>query len=159
MSAKNGAEMSAVTGFGAKLRRWRRAEGLTQEGLAAISGVDQGTISAIEVGRSKPTMETVRRLAVAFRRPVHELAVEAGYLDAEEQPVVAGGDIFDRAPLARLDAELRALPTAPGAPTYGDDMQQLDRLPEEKRERVIRRLARDFLWRLREELEREEGRD
>jgi transcriptional regulator with XRE-family HTH domain len=85
MSVKNGAEMSAVTGFGATLRRWRRADGLTQEELAARSRVDQGTISAIEVGRSKPTMETVRRLAVALGRPVAEVAVEAGYLDAAER--------------------------------------------------------------------------
>jgi transcriptional regulator with XRE-family HTH domain len=84
MAGTEVAEMSSVTGFGAVLRRWRRAEGWTQKMLAERSHVDQGTISALEVGRSRPTMDTVRRLAVAFKRPVAEVATEAGYLDADD---------------------------------------------------------------------------
>jgi transcriptional regulator with XRE-family HTH domain len=152
---------SGINGFGASLRRRRRGRGWSQFELESRSGVDQGTISAIEVGRSKPTMETVRRLAGAFGLPEEELAREAGQLSPRpEKDGVSGpegGDIFDRAPLSRLDAELKRLPTAPGQPTFAEQMHQLDRLDEERKARVIRRLARDFLWRLREELEREEG--
>src|SRR5678816_1358398 len=95
--------VSAINGFGAKLKRRRRAEGWTQEELGARAGTDQGTISAIEIGRSRPTMDTVRGLAKAFHLPVEELAVEAGYLDPETDPP---GDVFDRTPLARIDALL-----------------------------------------------------
>jgi len=148
--------VSTINGFGAKLKRRRRAEGWTQEELGARAGTDQGTISAIEVGRSRPTMDTVRGLAKAFRLPVEELAVEAGYLDPETDPP---SDVFDRTPLARIDAMLRELPVAVGFPSFADQLRQLDGLPPAVQERVIRRLGRDFLWRLREELEREEGRE
>jgi hypothetical protein len=92
----------------------------------------------------------VRRLAEVFEQPEEDFVRRAGYLSPARPDDPPAGDIFDRAPLARLDAELRALPTVP------EQMHQLDRLSEERRVRVIRRLARDFLWRLRQELEREE---
>lgn len=155
----SGAEMksvvSGVNGFGASLRRRRRSEGWSQAELEERSGVDQGTISALEVGRSKPTAETVRRLADAFRLPVETLAREAGHLDPDPPPPPS--DIFDRTPLARIDGLLRELPVAVGFPSFTDQLRQLEGLPVPVQERVLRRLARDFLWRLREELEREEG--
>jgi hypothetical protein len=98
----------------------------------------------------------VRRLAEVFEQPEEDFVRRAGYLSPARPDDPPAGDIFDRAPLARLDAELRALPTVPGQPTFAEQMHQLDRLSEERRVRVIRRLARDFLWRLRQELEREE---
>lgn len=161
MVAKTGAHVaSGINGFGASLKRRRRGRGWSQFELESRSGVDQGTISAIEVGRSRPTMETVRRLARAFGLPEEELAREAGQLSPlpekngvdHDQP----GDIFDRAPLARLLAELEALPTAPGQPTIAEQMRQADRMTPERRARFQRRLARLFLFMLREELEREE---
>lgn len=157
-----------VRDFGGRIKRLRLRKRWTQEDLAAASGLDQASISLIENGRKGVSMYSVRKLAEAFGVPLAELAVEAGLLSPGEVPDrrdggqngtghgPESGDIFDRAPLARLDAELKSLPTAPGQPTFAEQMQQLDRLPEERRARVIRRLARDFLWRLREELEREE---
>jgi transcriptional regulator with XRE-family HTH domain len=160
MVLMNGGAVGSGT-IGEAVRRARQARRLSQEKLALLIDTDQTTISQIERGRFKPRYETLLALAGALQLDPEALLGLAGFrlvnggkngTDHADQ-----GDIFDRAPLARLDAELRALPTAPGAPTFADDMAQFDRLDEEKRARVIRRVARDFLWRLREELEREEG--
>ncbi len=45
----------------------RRAQRLTQEQLAARSGVRQSEISRIERGRKSPTLETYSRLAASLR--------------------------------------------------------------------------------------------
>jgi transcriptional regulator with XRE-family HTH domain len=51
----------------ANLRRHRLRKGWTQEQLAAESGVDQATISSLEVGRVKsPAFDTISRLAKAL---------------------------------------------------------------------------------------------
>ena len=44
----------------------RRRESLTQEELAARTGIDQAEISRLERGSSNPTLDTLQRLAAAF---------------------------------------------------------------------------------------------
>ena len=57
-----------------RLQYSRRAAGLTQKGLERASGVPQGTISRIELGRSDETSTgTLKKLALA-------LGVSADYL-------------------------------------------------------------------------------
>jgi len=52
--------------FGALLRQYRRAAGLTQEALAERAGVTAQAISALERGfRRRPHPSTVRLLAAA----------------------------------------------------------------------------------------------
>jgi transcriptional regulator with XRE-family HTH domain len=49
---------------GERLRALRTSRGLTQEALERASGVEQTTISGIELGRRKnPQIETIARLA------------------------------------------------------------------------------------------------
>lgn len=49
------------------LGEWRRRRGLTQDALAAQSGIDQTTISSLETARkSNPTFNTVMALARAL---------------------------------------------------------------------------------------------
>jgi putative transcriptional regulator len=56
------------------LRWWRRARGLTQEGLAARSGISRETISRIETGRhQEPEVLTLVKLAEALDVHVFEL--------------------------------------------------------------------------------------
>ena len=45
------------------LRRWR---GLTQDGLAAAAGISQGYLSALEAGRKRGDVDTLRALAAAL---------------------------------------------------------------------------------------------
>lgn len=49
-----------------KLREWRLAKFLTQEELAAKSGITEVSISRIETGIRAPRISTVRRLAEAL---------------------------------------------------------------------------------------------
>lgn len=46
----------------------RRETGLTQEQLAAASGLDQRVISRLQTGNANPTLKTLSRLAKGFDR-------------------------------------------------------------------------------------------
>jgi transcriptional regulator with XRE-family HTH domain len=164
MNAGATVEMNAE--FGTKLRWAIRARfGPNQEReFARTIGMDPTQLSRTLNGKvgKRPEIETLQRYADGLGLPLRTLIdwtlPEGARADGDGKDGTGpeGGDIFDRAPLSRLDAELKRLPTAPGQPTFAEQMRQLDRLPDDRRARVIRRLARDFLWRLREELEREE---
>jgi transcriptional regulator with XRE-family HTH domain len=58
--------------FGAKLRRWRRARGLTQLALATRAATTARHLSFLETGRSRPRAELVGRLADALGLPPRE---------------------------------------------------------------------------------------
>lgn len=55
------------------LAKWRKARGLTQDQLAAVSGVARITIARIEANSTNPTIKTLERLANALKVPVLEL--------------------------------------------------------------------------------------
>lgn len=60
--------------LGAKLRRLRKAKGLSQEELARRSGLLQVYIARIEAGQIvSPRIETRRKLAKALVVPITEL--------------------------------------------------------------------------------------
>lgn len=61
--------------YGSLVGAARRSRGLTQDQLAALSGVDQPNISAIERGRRAPSTETLHRLLHACG---YELTATAG---------------------------------------------------------------------------------
>lgn len=61
---------------GANLRRARLERGLSQESLAAESGIAPSFLSQIENGRRSPTITTVDVLARALSVPIVELFAE-----------------------------------------------------------------------------------
>lgn len=52
--------------FNARLRQLREAAGLTQEGLARISGLSVSAVSKLEQRSTDPSWSTVQRLAKAL---------------------------------------------------------------------------------------------
>lgn len=56
------------------LRVWREYRGLTQEGLAAESGVSRVMIAAIEAGHKRGGVATLKKLAVALKLSLDNLA-------------------------------------------------------------------------------------
>jgi DNA-binding XRE family transcriptional regulator len=75
--------------FGEKLRQLREAAGITQEGLAASSGVNLWTLRGYEQGRREPNWKGAIVLARALG-----VSCEA-FADCED---VTGGDADDREP-------------------------------------------------------------
>ena len=66
----------AAPAFGALLRRYREAAGLSQEELAALAALTSKAIGALERGeRQRPFPATVRRLAAALGLAAEERAV------------------------------------------------------------------------------------
>ncbi|WP_433552878.1 helix-turn-helix domain-containing protein [Micromonospora zamorensis] len=59
--------------FGLAVRRARTGRGLSQEQLAAGSGLDRTYVSGLERGRRNPTLITQHRLAAALGMKVAEL--------------------------------------------------------------------------------------
>lgn len=66
---------------GEVLKALRKERGLTQDQLAEVSGVSQGTISALERSTSDPAVSTLVALAGALGLSVHEV-LERCYHDA-----------------------------------------------------------------------------
>ena len=61
-----------------KLAEVRKTKGLSQEGLAKISGVHRVTIARIESGKISPNVCTLEKLSSALKVTVGELIERAG---------------------------------------------------------------------------------
>lgn len=65
---------SAAVGFGRLLRASRCAADLTQDELAALSGVGQSTLSGYESGNVEPSFSNAVAIATALKISVDDLA-------------------------------------------------------------------------------------
>lgn len=61
------------TGFGARIKEFRQARGLTMQALAEQSGLAPSTISKVEQGQLSPTYENILRLAGGLQIDVAKL--------------------------------------------------------------------------------------
>ncbi|MBN9409692.1 MAG: helix-turn-helix transcriptional regulator [Burkholderiales bacterium] len=59
--------------FGAALRGFREAQGLTQEGLAERAGLHTNYVSSVERGERNLSLHNIARLAYALQMPVSAL--------------------------------------------------------------------------------------
>lgn len=59
--------------FGARVREFRRARGLTQHQLAESAGIDRKTINRIENSRYSPSLTNVFAIATALNVPANKL--------------------------------------------------------------------------------------
>jgi transcriptional regulator with XRE-family HTH domain len=60
--------------FADALKLFRQQRGMTQPGLAAASGVPVGTIRDYEQGKRDPLLSNARKLALALRVSLDDLA-------------------------------------------------------------------------------------
>jgi transcriptional regulator with XRE-family HTH domain len=63
-----------LAGVGPRLRALRQQRGTTLAGLSAVTGISVSTLSRLESGGRKPTLELLLALARAYQVPLDELA-------------------------------------------------------------------------------------
>jgi len=71
--AKNGADDDVLAGVGPRLRALRQERGATLTGLSATTGISVSTLSRLESGQRRPTLELLLPLARAHQVPLDEL--------------------------------------------------------------------------------------
>src|SRR4051794_41291461 len=62
-----------LAGIGPRLRRLRDRRGLTLTAVAAQTGISKSTLSRLESGRRKPSLELLLPLAEIYHLPLDEL--------------------------------------------------------------------------------------
>ncbi|GAB7188526.1 XRE family transcriptional regulator [Kitasatospora sp. Ki12] len=92
----------ALAAMGPRLRTARERHGATLTGVSRATGVSLSTLSRIETGRRKPTLEVLLRLAKAYGVSLDELAGTAPAAAAGSGPATAAGP---RAPVPRRSGD------------------------------------------------------
>ena len=78
--------------FGNRLYKMRKQSGLTQNELAKMLNVTNKAVSKWENGKSKPSIETIKKLAVIFKIPIESLLLEKEENKMQiEKIVITGG--------------------------------------------------------------------
>jgi transcriptional regulator with XRE-family HTH domain len=97
-----------LAGVGARLRALRRAGGQTLAQLAEITGISVSTLSRLESGSRRPSLELLLPLATAHRVPLDELvgAPPTGDPRVHARPIVRNGATF--LPLTRRPGGVQA---------------------------------------------------
>jgi len=113
-----------LTGVGPRLRALRTARDLTLAELADATGISVSTLSRLESGQRKPTLELLLPLAREHRVPLDELvdAPQTGDPRVHARPFTRHGSTF--LPLSHVPGGLRAYkqvipPTPDREPTLG----------------------------------------
>lgn len=75
------------------LRRLRTTRGLSQERLAADTGVDRAYVSELERGQGNASVDLLDRLADVLKAPLSEFFVEPAEGERRPEPLPAGRKI------------------------------------------------------------------
>jgi transcriptional regulator with XRE-family HTH domain len=109
MAKDEGVELDAVlTAVGPRLRTLRQQRGATLGQLSETTGISVSTLSRLESGRRRPTLELLLPLARAHQVPLDELvdAPPTGDPRVHARPIQRGG--VTMIPLTRRPGGLRA---------------------------------------------------
>jgi transcriptional regulator with XRE-family HTH domain len=101
-------DAAAVTGVGPRLRALRQQRSMTLTRLAETTGISVSTLSRLESGQRRPTLELLLPLARAYRVTLDELVYEPSTRDprVHPRPIVRHGFTF--LPLTREPGGPRA---------------------------------------------------
>jgi transcriptional regulator with XRE-family HTH domain len=112
-------EALVLASVGPRLRALRRQRGTTLAQLAEITGISVSTLSRLESGGRRPTLELLLPLARAYQVPLDELAgaPSTGDPRVHARPIVRHGVTF--LPLTRRPGGIQAFKQIfpPNAPT------------------------------------------
>jgi transcriptional regulator with XRE-family HTH domain len=101
MAGMSSANQDRLRAVGPRLRELRRRRGMTLAGLAEETGINESTLSRLEGGMRKPTLEMLLPLAEVYAVPLDELvgAPRTGDPRIHLKPVTRGGMTY--VPLSR----------------------------------------------------------
>ncbi|MER5946829.1 XRE family transcriptional regulator [Streptomyces sp. NPDC001904] len=109
-----------LAAMGTRLRAAREQRGVTLTDVSRATGVAVSTLSRIETGRRRPTLETVLRLAKEYGTSLDELAGTAPAPEPRPPRPLSFGDDKAVLPLTRyvggLHAHKHVLPAVEGSP-------------------------------------------
>jgi transcriptional regulator with XRE-family HTH domain len=121
---ENSAEIGAVLAeVGPRLKRIRVSRDVTLTQLAAVTGISKSTLSRLESGQRKPSLELLLPIAQAHQVPLDELvgAHEIGDPRIRLKPRARKGRIF--VPLTQQPSGLHAwkviIPPERASPSFG----------------------------------------
>ncbi|MEU7590877.1 helix-turn-helix domain-containing protein [Micromonospora sp. NPDC049230] len=118
-------DSAALAAVGPRLRSLRHQRGTTLTQLADLTGISVSTLSRLESGSRRPTLELLLPLARAYQVALDELvdAPATGDPRVRPKPIVIHGVTF--LPLTRRPGGLRAFKQIfPPDPTAGERTQQ-----------------------------------
>ncbi|MEY4845965.1 MAG: Helix-turn-helix domain [Pseudomonadota bacterium] len=89
---------SSVPEWSRRLRRARRAKGLSQAALGDLIGASQATVADWETGKTRPRHETLKRLLLALDLALLELMPDMPRSAAETmaQPPLSAGEVAEQ---------------------------------------------------------------
>lgn len=76
---------SMLTPMGARIRKWRESQDLTQPQLADLLGVSVGTLKNYLSGNTAPTLDKVIRLADLMEISIDELVGRPGHASSDQR--------------------------------------------------------------------------
>lgn len=99
---------ATLSQVGARLRRIREKRGVSLSGLTALTGISKSTLSRLESGQRKPSLELLLPIAAALAVPLDEIVVAPRIVDPRmpQHPRRCGGRVI--VPLSRAGGEPRA---------------------------------------------------
>jgi transcriptional regulator with XRE-family HTH domain len=75
---KNSADHPELSSFGNAVRQLRQAQGVSQEALADLAGVDRSYMGGVERGEHNLALVNIKKIADALKLSVSEVMGKAG---------------------------------------------------------------------------------
>jgi transcriptional regulator with XRE-family HTH domain len=122
--AKTDQDVDVLTGVGPRLRALRLERDATLTGLSATTGISVSTLSRLESGQRRPTLELLLPLARAHQVPLDELVGAPATGDPRIHPKPYVRDGVTVIPLTRRPGGLQAFRQLYPAHWPGRDLEQ-----------------------------------
>jgi len=101
--------------FGERLKELREKSGENQNKIAGVLGISSQMVSKLELGKSKPSMESLKKLAAHFNVSVEYLLGLTQNTGREEEMLPLLGEISAGLPIYARENIIDYLPKIPGA--------------------------------------------